>query len=204
MLRTEWRWNAEREPVPLLQGSDLRLSLTLGMDLSCAFNKKDVWHSATMLKTQPPVEGSPLYSPAYLSTRHSHASVSETFAFAPDIFTHVSISWIQYPVWNCERDWGFFFWCAPFCLLIYSWLCRVLGAAHQRSSRRGVRASRSGGVSCCGAQPRGRRLQAFCTSASLLHSPGNPPGPGISLVSPASAGGFLPTVPPGKSDVGPV
>ena len=109
MLRTEWRWNAEREPVPLLQGSDLRLSLTLGMDLSCAFNKKDVWHSATMLKTQPPVEGSPLYSPAYLSTRHSHASVSETFAFAPDIFTHVSISWIQYPVWNCERDWGFFF-----------------------------------------------------------------------------------------------
>ena len=55
-------------------------------------------------KHKAPVEGSPLYSPPYLSTQHSHVSVSETFAFTPDIFTHISISWIQYPLWNCDRD----------------------------------------------------------------------------------------------------
>ena len=75
------------------------------------------------------MEGSPLDSPAYLSTQHSHASVSETFAFTPDIFTHVSISWIQYPVWNYERDWIFFFFfdvvhCV--CLFILGWAGSLL------------------------------------------------------------------------------
>lgn len=73
-------------------------------------------------KQKAPVEGSPLDSPAYLSTQHSHASVSETFAFTPDIFTHVSISWMQYPVWNYERDWIFFSDVDHFvCLFILGW-----------------------------------------------------------------------------------
>ena len=50
-----------------------------------------------------------------------------------------------------------------------------------------ARVSHCGGFSCCGAQ------------AQLLCSMWNPSRPGIRLISPALAGGFLLTVPPGKS-----
>ena len=83
----------------------------------------------------------------------------------------------------------------------------------------GARASHCGGFSCCGAQALGarasavvarrlsscglraleRRLSSCGTWAQLLRSMWNPPGPGIKPVSPALAGGFLTTVPPGKS-----
>ena len=63
--------------------------------------------------------------------------------------------------------------------------------------------------SCCGAQALGtwasvvavHGLRSCDIWAYLLRSLWNLPGPGIELVSPALAGGFLTTVPPGKSSI---
>ena len=83
----------------------------------------------------------------------------------------------------------------------------------------GARAAHCGGFSCCRARALGvqasvvvarglsscglwaleRRLSSCGARALLLHSMWDLPGPGIEPVSPASAGGFLTTVPPGKS-----
>ena len=70
-----------------------------------------------------------------------------------------------------------------------------------------VRASHCGGLSCCGAQALGawasvvvaHRLSGCGTWAQLLHGMWDLPRPGIEPVSPALAGGFLTTAPPGKS-----
>ena len=85
--------------------------------------------------------------------------------------------------------------------------------------RCGARASHCGGFSCCGAWALGawasvvvaRRLSS-CSSrapehglsscgaqAQLLPGMWDLPGPGLEPVSPALAGGFLTTAPPGKS-----
>ena len=45
-----------------------------------------------------------------------------------------------------------------------------------------------------------RRLSNCGSRAQLLHGMWNLPGPGLEPVSPALAGGFLTTVPPGKPD----
>ena len=55
------------------------------------------------------------------------------------------------------------------------------------------------GLSSCGLWGLERRLSSCGTWASLLHDMWDLPGPGIEPVSPALAGGFLTTVPPGKS-----
>ena len=85
--------------------------------------------------------------------------------------------------------------------------------------RCGARASHCGGFSCCGARALGarasvvvarglsscgsqaleRRLSSCGTRASLLHGMWDLPGPGLEPVSPALAGRFLTTAPPGKS-----
>ena len=82
-----------------------------------------------------------------------------------------------------------------------------------------MRASHYGGVSCCGARALGaqasvvvahglssrgsqaleRRLSSCGARAYLLRGMWDLPVPGIEPVSPALAGGFLTTVPPGKS-----
>ena len=70
----------------------------------------------------------------------------------------------------------------------------------------GAQASHCGGFSCCGARALGKRasvvvargLSSCGTRASLLHGTWDLPGPGIEPVSPALAGGFLTTAPPGK------
>ena len=70
-----------------------------------------------------------------------------------------------------------------------------------------VRASHCGGFFCCGAWPLGvrasvvvaRRLSSCGSRAQLIHSKWGLPGPGLEPVSPALAGGFLTTAPPGKS-----
>ena len=82
-----------------------------------------------------------------------------------------------------------------------------------------TQASHCGGFSCCGAQAQGtwapvvvargfsscgsraleRRLSSCGTWPQLLRSMWDLPGPGLEPVSPALAGGFLTTVPPGKS-----
>ena len=84
--------------------------------------------------------------------------------------------------------------------------------------RRGAWASHCGGLSCCGAQARGARASAVvarglssCGSralehnlsscgarASLLQGMWDPPGPRLEPVSPALAGRFPTTAPPGK------
>ena len=73
--------------------------------------------------------------------------------------------------------------------------------------RCGARASHCGVFSCCGAWALGARasvvlkrgLSSCATLAQLLRSMWDLPGPGLEPMSPALAGGFLTTAPPGKS-----
>ena len=82
----------------------------------------------------------------------------------------------------------------------------------------GVQASHCGGFSCCGARALGtwasvvvahglsscglwaleRRLSSCGAQDQLLHGMWDLPGPGLEPASPALAGGFLTTAPPGK------
>ena len=63
----------------------------------------------------------------------------------------------------------------------------------------GVRASVvvARGLSSCGSQALERRLSRCGARAQLLHGAWDLPGPGLEPVSPALAGGFLTTAPPG-------
>ena len=58
--------------------------------------------------------------------------------------------------------------------------------------------SRSTGFSSCGSQALERRLSSCGAWAQLLRSMWDLPAPGLEAVSPALAGGFLTTAPPGK------
>ena len=55
------------------------------------------------------------------------------------------------------------------------------------------------GLSSCGSRALERRLSSCGARTQLLRSMWDLPGPGLEPVSPALAGGFLTTVPPGKS-----
>ena len=59
--------------------------------------------------------------------------------------------------------------------------------------------SRCVGFSSCGSRALERRLSSCGARAQLLPSMWDLPGPGLEPMSPAPAGGFLTTVPPGKS-----
>ena len=61
-----------------------------------------------------------------------------------------------------------------------------------------LEASGYGGLSCCRAWSLGDRLSSCDTGAWLPHSMWDLPGPGVEPMSPALAGGFLNTGPPGK------
>ena len=69
------------------------------------------------------------------------------------------------------------------------------------------RGAHCGSSSCCGAQALGtwasgvaaHGLSSCDTWAQMLHGMWNLPAPGIEPISPALAGGFLSTAPPGKS-----
>ena len=85
----------------------------------------------------------------------------------------------------------------------------------------GARASHCSGFSCCGARALGaqaavvaarvlgscgsraleRRHSSCGARAQLLHGLWDLPGPGLKPVSPALAGGFLTTAPPGKPHI---
>ena len=54
------------------------------------------------------------------------------------------------------------------------------------------------GFSSCGAQTLDNRLSSCGARAQLLRGLWDLPGPGLEPVSPALAGGFLTTAPPGK------
>ena len=55
------------------------------------------------------------------------------------------------------------------------------------------------GLSSCGSQALECRFRSCGARAYLLHGMWDLPGPGLESVSPALAGGFLTTAPPGKS-----
>ena len=55
------------------------------------------------------------------------------------------------------------------------------------------------GLSSCGLQALEHRLSSCGAQAQLLHGTWDPPRPGLKSVSPALAGVFLTTTPPGKS-----
>ena len=55
------------------------------------------------------------------------------------------------------------------------------------------------GLSSCVSRALERRLSSCGAQAYLLHGMWDLPGPGLKPVSPALAGGFLTTAPPGKS-----
>ena len=57
------------------------------------------------------------------------------------------------------------------------------------------------GLSSRGLRALERRLSSYGAWAQLLRGMWDPPGPGIEPVSPALAGGFLTTAPPGKSSM---
>ena len=84
----------------------------------------------------------------------------------------------------------------------------------QATLRCGARASHFCGFSCCrarasvvvahrrsscGSRALERRLSSCGAQAQLLRGMWDLPGPGIEPMSPALAGGFLTTAPPGKS-----
>ena len=111
-----------------------------------------------------------------------------------------------------------------FFFLLFFWLRWVFVTAHGLSlvaASRGcssLRASRCGGFSCCRARALGtrapvvaahglsscglwaldHRLSSCGAWALLLHGMWDIPGPGLEPMSPALAGGFLTTAPPGK------
>ena len=65
-------------------------------------------------------------------------------------------------------------------------------------SSRGAQASQRGGFPRCGAQALEHWLSSRGTRAQLLLGMWDPPGPGIEPKSPAMAGRFPSTEPPGK------
>ena len=98
------------------------------------------------------------------------------------------------------------------CFLIYFWLRWVFLAAHGLSLiavTGGCSSLQCAGFSCCGAWVLGvwasvvvaRGLSSCGAQASLLRGMWDLPQPGIEPVSPALAGGFLTTEPPGKSQI---
>ena len=89
-------------------------------------------------------------------------------------------------------------------IYFYFWLCA--GSLVVATLRCSAWASHCSGFSCCGAQALSAQasvvvacgLSSCGARASLLRSTWDLPGPGLEPVSPALAGGFLTTVPPGK------
>ena len=116
---------------------------------------------------------------------------------------------------------SFFFFINLF-IYFYFWLRQVFAAAHGFSlvAASGAYSSlpctgfslqwllllRSMGsrreLSCCGLPALEHRLCSYGAWAQLLRGMWDLPGPGLEPVSPALAGGFLTTAPPGKSSYG--
>ena len=82
-----------------------------------------------------------------------------------------------------------------------AWASHCNGFSYCRAWALGVRASVvvARGLSSCGSRALERRLSSCGARAQLLRGTWDLPGPRIEPVSPALAGGFLITVPPGKS-----
>ena len=132
---------------------------------------------------------------------------------------HKSFGWLH--LFTSHSSWlfiHFFFYIYKFYLFIY-WLCWVFIAARRLSlvvasggypSLRCVglslrwllllrsTGSRRVGFSSCGSRTLERSLSSCGSRAQLLHGMWDLPRPGLEPVSPAFAGRFLTTAPPGK------
>ena len=89
-------------------------------------------------------------------------------------------------------EWGLFFVAVCVLLIVVASCCGAQALGLWAS----VVVAR--GLSSCGLWALERRLSSCGTWAYLLHGMWDLPGPGIEPVSPALAGGFLTTAPPGK------
>ena len=88
----------------------------------------------------------------------------------------------------------------PFFFKIFVYLLIFLTALGLRRRLQDFSSCRARGFSCCGAWALGRLGFSNCgPRAYLLCGMWDPPGPGIEPVSPALAGRFPTTGPPGKS-----
>ena len=91
-------------------------------------------------------------------------------------------------------------------LFIYFWLCWVFGSCEGflqlrqagATLHRGAWAFHCRGLSCCGAQAPDAQAQQCGSRAQLLRGMWDLPRPGLEPVSPALAGRFSTTAPPGK------
>ena len=104
------------------------------------------------------------------------------------LFIYFWLSWVFVAVHGLSlvaASWG------------YSWL-RCMGFSLQWLLLLRGMGSRCGGFSSCGSWALERRLSSCGSRAQLLHGMWDLPRPGIEPVSPALAGGFLTTAPPGK------
>ena len=93
--------------------------------------------------------------------------------------------------------------CAGFLQLwrVGATLCCGVWASHCSGSLVVEHELQACGLSSCGLRPLERKLSSCGAQAQLLQGVWDLPGPGLKLVSPALAGGFLTTVPPGKSEI---
>ena len=91
-------------------------------------------------------------------------------------------------------------WRAGATLRCGAWVSRCRGFPCCGAQALGVRASVvvAHGLSSCGSRALECRLSSCGSWAQLLHGMWDLPGPGLEPMSPALAGGFLTTVPPGS------
>ena len=100
------------------------------------------------------------------------------------IFVVLSLHWCTQAFSSC-REWGLFSSCSALASQCGSLCCGGADFRHTSCSGCGLQAL-ARGLNSCGAQ------------AQLLHGMWNLPGPGIKPMTPALAGRFLSTAPPGK------
>ena len=113
---------------------------------------------------------------------------SNTFLFSDSLIFFLNFGFIYlffYFIYGCV---GSSFLCEGFLQL------RQVGA----TLHCGARASHYCSLSCCGAQAPDAQAQQLCSRAQLLRGMWDLPRPGLEPVSPALAGRFSTTAPPGK------
>ena len=96
-------------------------------------------------------------------------------------------------------------WRAGATLRCSAWASHCSGFSCCGAQALGIRASAvaARGLSICGSRALEHRLSSCGSWAWLLRDTWDLPGPGLEAVSPALAGGFLTTAPPGKSQKSP-
>ena len=114
--------------------------------------------------------------------RQGWSSYSFFFFFFINLFIYFIFGCVGSSLLHAGFLW---LWCAGFCCgaqAVGTWASVVVAC----------------GLSSCGLRALEHRLSSCGAQAQLLHGMWDLPGPGLQPVSPALAGGFLTTMPPGK------